>query len=104
MNETLIDLDRTDWEEAKGYPTGTQWKVLREEESKRTFLLQLPPNFEMEAHSSCNIAQHLVIDGEYECDGTSVKKGMYRYIPQRQTYRKLSSKNGAVILVVCETD
>lgn len=101
--ETIKNIyDEFHWEEAKGYPTGTRMKTLRDENGHKTVLLKLPKGFSAEAHSHVFNEQHLVISGEYESEGNVFESGTYRIIHAGKDHGPFSSKNGAVILVIWE--
>lgn len=100
MEEITFNYEHLPWVEAKGYPDGTQIKVLRDENGARTFLLKLPGGFKVESHSHLTTEQHFVLEGEYESGGHKYKKGTYRLIPAEATHGPFTSKHGATILVI----
>jgi hypothetical protein len=100
MNEKSINYDEMDWEEATGYPTGTKIKILREENGAKTFLLNIPAEFDMEAHCHTGPEQHFVLEGEYQIEHKIYNKGFYRFIPAGVTHGPFLSRNGAIILVI----
>ncbi len=100
MREKIINSNNIEWKDAEGYPTGTQIKILREEGSARTFLLKLPPGFDMKPHSHIATEQHFVLEGEYESEDKIFGPGFYRLIPGNTNHGPFLSKNGAIILVI----
>lgn len=100
MKEQSINYEEMEWEEAIGYPGGTKIKILRGENSTRTFILSIPIGFDMEAHCHTGSEHHFVLDGEYETENKIYKKGFYRYIPAGVTHGPFTSKSGAIILVI----
>jgi anti-sigma factor ChrR (cupin superfamily) len=103
MKELSINHDDMAWEEAKGYPTGTKIKLLREENGQRTFLLRLAKGLAVEAH--CHTAQkeqHFVLEGHYEGNDKSYGPGSYRFIPRGVTHGPFTSEDGAIVLVIWE--
>ncbi len=104
MKEFSLNHEEMPWEEAQGYPTGTKAKVLREDGSKKTFMLKLPAGFDMEAHCHTAVSeQHFVLDGSYRSEGKTHSKGAYRFIPREVTHGPFTSEQGAVILVVWDS-
>ncbi|MBN2090472.1 cupin domain-containing protein [candidate division KSB1 bacterium] len=104
MKALSINYEGMEWTETPGYPTGTKIKLLREAGGARTFLLKVPPGFDMEAHAHINSEQHFVLSGEYESEGQKFRKGTYRFIPSRMNHGPFTSKNGAEILVIWEPE
>ena len=102
MKELSINYEEMGWSDAKGYPTGTKIKILREEGESKTYLLKLPEGFDEEAHSHIATEQHFVLDGEYESDGKKYGPGSYRLIPARTEHGPLISEHGATILVILD--
>jgi len=104
MKEFTHNHEEMPWGEARGYPTGTLAKVLREEGEHKTFLLKLAPGFEMEAHCHTPVTeQHFVMEGSYVGEGRTYRKGSYRFIPPGVTHGPFTSSEGAVVLVVWGT-
>ncbi len=103
MEEIYIDYENLEWKEANGYPDGTMIKILREDIEPKTFLLKLPKNLHLEAHSHTATEQHFVLEGQYMSNDKIYGKGSYRLIPARLTHGPFTSENGAVILVIRET-
>jgi anti-sigma factor ChrR (cupin superfamily) len=104
MKEFSMNHEEMPWEEAKGYPTGTKTKILREEGDKRTFLLKLPKGFNMEAHCHTAVTeQHLVLEGSYRSEGKTHHGGSYRFIPREVTHGSFTSEDGAVVLVIWDS-
>lgn len=100
MKDICINYENIEWAEAQGYPEGTKIKILREEDSARTFLLKVPPGFDMEAHSHMTNEQHFVLDGHYKSEGKEYVKGTFRFIPRGINHGPFTSEIGAVILVI----
>lgn len=103
MEEIYINYEEMGWKEANGYPSGTMIKVLREDIEPKTFLLKLPKNLHLEAHSHTATEQHFVLDGDYISNDKAYGKGSYRLIPAKLSHDPFTSKNGATILVIRET-
>jgi len=103
MEKLSINYEDMEWSEATGYPTGTKIKMLREEESAKTFLLKLAPGFDMKAHSHIATEQHFVLDGEYISNGKIFGIGTYRLIPSQSDHGTFTSENGATVLVVWDS-
>jgi len=102
MNEILLNSEEMEWEETDSYPQETLRKILRKEGGARSFLLKLPANFHMDAHTHAYSEQHFVLGGEYEAEGKKWGPGSYHYIPARTDHGPYTSENGAVILVIWE--
>jgi len=100
MEQLIKNYEKMDWEDAPGYPAGTKIKVLRESDKEKTFILNLPPGFDMESHSHVCNEQHLVLDGSYISDNMAYDKGAYRYIPEHTSHGPFYSEDGAVILII----
>jgi len=103
MEEIYFHYEETEWKEAYGYPSGTMIKVLREDIEPKTFLLKLPKDFHLEAHSHTATEQHFVLEGHYVSNDKTYGKGSYRLIPAKMSHGSFTSENGAVILVIRET-
>jgi len=100
MEEKSINYTDMEWSDATGYPTGTKIKMLRQDGSARTFLLKLPPGFDMKAHSHIAAEQHFVLEGEYISSGKKFGVGSYRMIPSKSDHGPFTSENGATVLVI----
>ena len=100
MEDYFINYHKINWQEAEGYPEGTKIKILREEDSARTFLLKIPPGFDMEAHSHMTNEQHFVLEGHYKSEGKNYGTGTFRFIPKGIDHGPFTSENGAIILVM----
>lgn len=102
MEEITINYENISWQEAKGYPKGTEIKVLREgkEGAARTVLLKLKKGFEMEPHSHVTNEQHVVLEGEYESGGKLYPAGTYQFIPRHINHGPFKSSAGALLLVI----
>ena len=104
MNEFSLNYEEMIWEDAIGYPSGTKIKMLKEENSKKTFLLKLPGGFRMDAHSHTAVSeQHFVLEGSYGGDGKTYRKGSYRFISRGTTHGPFTCAEGATILVIWDT-
>jgi anti-sigma factor ChrR (cupin superfamily) len=100
MDEQCVNYNEIEWEDAIGYPTGTQRRVLRKEGIPTTMLIKMPPGFQMDAHCHTTTEQHLVLEGEYTSEGRRCGPGSYRLVPAEATHGPFTSENGAVVLVV----
>ena len=100
MKELSVNYKNMEWEECGGYPKGTQMKMLRYGEDTKTFLLKLPPGFNMQDHSHLATEQHFVLEGEYDSGGITYATGTYRYIPAHANHGPFISEKGAIVLVV----
>jgi anti-sigma factor ChrR (cupin superfamily) len=103
MKELSINYEDMAWSEATGYPTGAKIKLLRKDGSARTFLLKLPPGFDMEAHSHIATEQHFVLKGQYTSNDKKFGVGYYRLIPSKSDHGPFTTENGAVVLVVWDS-
>ncbi len=77
--------------------------MLCEHNGAKTFILKMPPGFDMEAHFHMYNEQHVVLEGEYIGDDVTYRKGAYRYIPRHTTHGPFRSKTGAKVLVIYDT-
>jgi len=100
--EYLKNYHEMEWIEAQGYPEGTKIKILREEDSARTFLLKIPAGFDMEAHSHMANEQHFVLEGQYQSSDRIYGEGTYRFIPRGIDHGPFNSEKGATIMVIWE--
>jgi anti-sigma factor ChrR (cupin superfamily) len=92
--------DETGWKNAEGYEEGTRIKSLRNDTDSKTILLKLPQGFVLNSHTHIYDEQHLVLEGEYECEGEKYHSGTYRFIPAHKDHGPFTSRSGAVILVI----
>jgi anti-sigma factor ChrR (cupin superfamily) len=104
MKELFIDSNGMDWVQARGYPSGTQGKVLRKENGTNTILLKLAQGFHMDAHCHTTTEQHFVLEGEYTGEGKTYGVGSYRLIPAGVTHGPFSSEKGALVLVIWDPE
>jgi len=93
-------FDNLNWEEAKNYPSGTQRKVLRDENGHRTILLKLPEGFQMAPHSHTVTEQNFVLEGEYINNGEVFARGSYQIFSPHDEHGPFESKKGALVLVI----
>ena len=100
MKEISLNYDEMEWQNTPGYPAGTKIKILREEGTARTFLLKLPEEFEMTAHSHMTVEQHFVLEGKYHSEGKEYGPGTFRLIPREIDHGPFTSETGATILVI----
>ena len=100
MTNVINIYDELGWEEAAGYPVGTRLKTLRDDHTAKTILLKLPPGFVMDSHSHVTPEQHLVLEGEYESEGSVYTSGTYQLIPAGTDHGPFKSKTGGIILIV----
>ena len=103
MKHVTNIYDELGWKKATGYPVGTRIKVLRDENGAKTIMLKLPAGFQMDSHTHIYNEQHVVLQGEYESAGKVFPSGTYRSIPAHKDHGPLTSKMGAVILVIWDT-
>jgi anti-sigma factor ChrR (cupin superfamily) len=100
MKDLMNLYDDQNWDGAEEYANGTKRKVLRDENGKRTVLLQLPAGFFMAPHSHITVEQHFVLKGEYSSDGKIYPEGSYQIFASGDEHGPFESKNGALILVI----
>ena len=100
MTEILLNSNDLVWEKVDSYPEGTLRKILWEEGEARSFLLKLPANFRMSAHTHTYSEQHYVLEGSYEAGGKKHGPGTYHYIPAHTDHGPYSSPQGAILLVI----
>lgn len=100
MKELSINYEEMEWEDARGYPSGTKIKILRNGGESQTFLLKLHAGFNVQDHAHIATEQHFVLDGEYESGSKKYGSGSYRLIPTRTNHGPFVSKHGATILVI----
>jgi anti-sigma factor ChrR (cupin superfamily) len=104
MEEVAVSVPDLSWEQADGYPSGTQRKVLLRNPGNepKSVLLKLPPGFQMAGHSHVFAEHHYVLEGEYESVGKRYSAGYYRMIPEHTNHGPFRSDTGAVLLIVWE--
>ncbi|MEA3288035.1 MAG: cupin domain-containing protein [Candidatus Marinimicrobia bacterium] len=101
MLDLIVKANDLKWQDAsESYMRGTQIKILREDEGGKTILLKIPPGFRQESHSHLRTEQHYVIQGAYEMGSTPCPEGTYQLIHKDSTHGPITSKAGAVILVI----
>ncbi len=100
MKDLMNLYDDMNWTDAAEYANGTRRKVLRDENGKRTVLLQLPAGFFMAPHSHITTEQHFVLKGEYSSDGKNYPEGSYQLFASGDEHGPFESKNGALVLVI----
>jgi anti-sigma factor ChrR (cupin superfamily) len=100
MKEISINYGEMEWKDTTGYPAGTKIKILRKEGTARTFLLKIPKEFIMPAHSHMTVEQHFVLEGNYKSEGKEYGPGSFRLIPREIDHGPFTSESGAIILVV----
>jgi len=104
MKEVSINVSDLAWEQAEGYPSGTQRKVLlwASASQPKCVLLKLPAGFDVPGHSHMFAEHHYVLEGEYESLGNRYRPGHYRMIPEHTDHGPFRSPTGALVLVVWE--
>jgi hypothetical protein len=102
VEEVLLNTNEMEWQEMDGYPSGTMVKVLKEDGETRTLLMKIPPGFHLDPHCHITCEQHFILEGGYETSGWKFGPGTYHYLPARRLHGPWDSKEGAVILVICE--
>jgi anti-sigma factor ChrR (cupin superfamily) len=100
MEEILNLYDNSSWIDAKEYPDGTSKKLLHDEKGVTTFVLKIPRNFKMAAHSHITAEQHFVLKGEYHTEGKEYPEGSFRHFRAHEEHGPFESKDGAIILVI----
>jgi len=100
MKNLMNLFEDSNWEDAKGYVTGTKRKVLRDEDNRKTILLKLPKGFKMGSHSHITAEQHFVLKGEYKSDGKVYPVGSYQLFSAGDEHGPFESENGALVLIV----
>ena len=103
MKKFINLFEDSNWEDANGYPEGTKRKVLRDEDTRKTILLQLPKGFKMGSHSHITTEQHFVLKGEYSSDGEVYPVGSYQMFSAHDEHGPFVSKEGALILVIWDS-
>jgi hypothetical protein len=106
MEEKTINYEKMEWTQSPGYPEGSKIKILREGGSGegKTFLREISRGFKMEGHSHTALEQHFVLQGAYESEGKIYKAGTYRLIPKHESHGPFTSPEGAVILVIWDSE
>jgi len=82
------------------FPGNAEIVVLRESRAGTTLLARLPARGTIEEHRHFGNVQHLVLSGEYESEGRVFKTGTYRVLPKAGNVPTITSRDGAVILIV----
>lgn len=102
MKEVSVNASDLAWEQAEGYPNGTQRKVLLwgSANQPKSVLLKLPAGFDMPGHSHMFVEHHYVLEGEYESLDNRYRAGHYRMIPDHTNHGPFRSTSGALVLVV----
>jgi len=100
MKELSLNYEEMEWQDARGYPSGTKIKILWKVGESQTFLLKLQAGFNMRDHAHLATEQHFVLYGEYESEGRKYSSGTYRHIPANTNHGPFVSEQGAVVLVV----
>mgnify|MGYP006281756037 CR=1 FL=1 len=100
MKEIINLLNNEEWRTAPEYPTGTQKRVLHDENGVKTVLLKFPEGFYMEAHAHINAEQHFILRGEYISDGKEFHEGTFRSFNAHENHGPFESKKGALVLVI----
>lgn len=104
MKEIFFNTNEMDWRDAEGYMDKTKMKVLRDEKNGRTVLLKFPAGFDMEGHTHIHTEQHFVLEGEYEAGGKTYGPGTYQLIPAHTSHGPYTSKEGAIVLVIWDSE
>jgi quercetin dioxygenase-like cupin family protein len=91
-------------EESKPFPGNAEVVTLRDaaDLGAATYLVRLPPGGEITPHSHAGAAQHFVLEGECESGGTTRKAGTYHLIPAHATVGPVTSRAGAVMLIILD--
>jgi hypothetical protein len=102
MIELTIYSPEMTWEPVSFFPGDAEVKILRaeSEHGARTMLVRLPPGGEISPHGHLGVVQHYVLEGEYETGGEVFGAGTYRLLPKHANVGAISTKQGAVILMI----
>lgn len=100
MKEIEINYEEMNWREHKGAGNGLKSKLLRAEDGVKTILFKMLKGYEMKAHTHTKTEQHIVLQGKYEIDGKLYTQDTFRFIPAGTIHGSLTSKDGAIILVI----
>jgi len=100
MKEIEINSEEMKWREHKAAGNGLKSKLLRAEDGVKTILFKIPKGFEIKAHTHIKTEQHFVLQGKYEIDGKLYTQETYRFMPAGTIHGPLTSKDGAIILVI----
>jgi len=100
MLDMIVNCNSMEWQDAgESYQSGTQIKVLRDDEEGRTIILKVPKGFRMEGHTHIKTEQHFILKGQYEIDGQIYSQGTYQFIHPQMTHGPFTSQTGAEILI-----
>lgn len=90
-------------EQSELFPGDGEVIALREdaEGGATTLLVRLRPGGRIDTHAHPGPVQHFVLGGQYESEDRVFKAGTYRLLPKAQV-APITSRDGAVILVVCD--
>jgi hypothetical protein len=102
MAELTLHTPEMTWEPLPLVPGDAEVKILRSdaEGGARTLLVRLQPGGEIVPHSHLAAVQHYVLDGEYETEGKIFRTGAYRLLPKQADVGKISTQQGAIILMI----
>ncbi len=99
MKQITIDTNKLEWQEAEGYPQGTEIKILRRDEAGQTVILRLPAGFEISGHTHTRNEEHYVLEGQYEIGDKIYSQGTYQFFPANTSHGPFTSKGGAILLI-----
>jgi anti-sigma factor ChrR (cupin superfamily) len=102
MEAQTIDVSKMQWKKAADFPGNVQVKVLRDESERkeRTLLVRLKAGDRVTQHSHLGPVQHYVLEGEYQSEGTAYPAGTYRVFPAKCDVPEITSRAGAVVLMI----
>jgi hypothetical protein len=102
MVELTIYTPEVTWEALSLFSADAEVKFLRAEceRGARTLLVRLPPGGEIAPHGHLGVVQHYILEGEYQSGGETFGAGTYRLLPKHADVGTISTKSGAVILMI----
>jgi len=104
MDALNLNCNNLPWQEAAGYPDGTQIKKLREQDEGTTVILKIPAGFRLGGHTHIRTEQHFVLEGQYEIGDQVYTQGTYQLFPANTSHGPFTSQSGATLLIFWQKD
>ena len=101
---TVMYTPELQGEKDKPFPGTAEIVTLRDdpESGAATYLVRLPAGGQIVPHSHAASAQHYVLEGECESEGTVRRTGTYHLIPPHATVGPVTTRDGAAILIILD--
>jgi len=104
MSEIIHYTPDLSWQNLHEFPGTAEVQVLHEEPRTKgkSIIVRLPPGKQIDPRTHAANVHHYILEGEYKTHGKVLKAETYRLVSKYQDLPPISTKSGAVILMIYE--